>query len=191
MKWNVSLTGITTISTVFAMFLVAAYSPYWWLYTLDYSINGFACYFMVGANRKLFLEKMLCLTLGPATSVLSPMGMNNDAELAYGHRKKYHNHNNHSHNNYCAKYLNAGESNFGHGISLQSSNANVINPISNSSNIININESISTVSRSGSMIGTNTSARDQTGQNYNMGNNNNAPPQCTSLSNILRRLGYY
>ena len=60
MKWNVSLTGVTTISTMFAMFLVAAVSPYWWLYTLDYAVNGVACFFMVGANRRYFRSHFCC-----------------------------------------------------------------------------------------------------------------------------------
>ena len=110
MKWNVSLTVITTASTVVAMFLIAVYSPYWWLYTLDYSINGFACYFMVGANRKLFVEKILCLTFGPATNILSPTGMHNDAYVIPYNRNHHHDHhhdhhhNHHNHHNHNRKH---------------------------------------------------------------------------------------
>ena len=60
MKWNVSLSLISSISTSMGMFSVAAFKKYWWTYTIDFPINGLALFFMIGTNRRFLSNKFAC-----------------------------------------------------------------------------------------------------------------------------------
>ena len=59
MKWNVGLTALNAVSTSTAMFLIAYFREYWWLYTLDFAVNGMSTFLMMGSNRR-FLKHYVC-----------------------------------------------------------------------------------------------------------------------------------
>ena len=64
MKWNVILSFTASISTSIALlFGVAIFHHYWWLYVIDFPINGLCCFFMIGANRRFLFKKLYRLYL--------------------------------------------------------------------------------------------------------------------------------
>ena len=45
-----------------ALFSVAMFGDYWWMYTIDFPINGLSCFFMLGSNRRFLSNKLCCIS---------------------------------------------------------------------------------------------------------------------------------